>query len=274
MAASSAVDVVGHLAEVAHAPAVGLEALTGVVVVGQLGRPVDRDVVVVVEGEQPSQAEVPGQRRRLVRDPLHEAAVAGDHVGAVVADLAAEAWCAASARRSPCRRRCRHPWPSGPVVTSMPAVWPASGCPGVRLPHWRNWRRSSSERSYPVRCSMAYCRMQACPFDRTKRSRSGQLGIARVVVHDRASTARGPAGPAPSRCPSGRSWPARGASMARPRMTLMPSSTSLGSCTTRCRAAPWSNPNRPLRWREPSPTLHRSWLPACRCRQTATRPSA
>ena len=33
---------------------------------------------------------MPGQRRRFVRDALHEAAVAGDHVGAVVADVAAE----------------------------------------------------------------------------------------------------------------------------------------------------------------------------------------
>ena len=35
------------------------------------------------------------------------------------------------------------PWPSGPVVTSMPGVWPRSGCPGVREPHWRNCFRSS-----------------------------------------------------------------------------------------------------------------------------------
>ena len=39
------------------------------------------------------------------------------------------------------------PWPSGPVVTSMPAVWPHSGWPGVREPHWRNCFSSSSERS-------------------------------------------------------------------------------------------------------------------------------
>ena len=77
--------------EVAHIPPVGLEALGHVVVVGQLGRPVDGDVVVVVERHQPAQAEVPGQRRRLVRDALHEAAVPGDHEGAVVADVAAEA---------------------------------------------------------------------------------------------------------------------------------------------------------------------------------------
>ncbi len=84
------IDVVGHFAEIAHAPAVGLEALGHVVVVGQLGGAVDGDVVVVVEGEQPPQAEVPGERSRLVRDPLHEAAVAGDDVGAVVAHVAAE----------------------------------------------------------------------------------------------------------------------------------------------------------------------------------------
>ena len=30
------------------------------------------------------------------------------------------------------------PWPSGPVVTSTPAVWLASGWPGVSEPHWRN----------------------------------------------------------------------------------------------------------------------------------------
>ena len=53
------------------------------------------------------------------------------------------------------------PWPSGPVVISMPAVWRYSGWPGVRLPHWRNWRRSSKDRSYPVRWSIEYCRMHA-----------------------------------------------------------------------------------------------------------------
>ena len=61
-----AIDVIGHLAEVVHPPAVGLEALGHIVVVSQLGRPVDRDVVVVVEGEQPAQPEMPGQGGRLV----------------------------------------------------------------------------------------------------------------------------------------------------------------------------------------------------------------
>ncbi len=85
------VDVVRHIAEVADAPAVGLEALLDVVVVGQLGRPVDGDVVVVVEGDEAAEAEVAGQRGRLVGDALHEAAVAGDHVGVVVAHVGTEA---------------------------------------------------------------------------------------------------------------------------------------------------------------------------------------
>ena len=84
------VDVVGHLAQVVHPPAIGLEALGYVVVVGQLGRPVDGDVVVVVERQQPPQPEVPGQGGGLVGDPLHEAAVARDHEGPVVAHLVTE----------------------------------------------------------------------------------------------------------------------------------------------------------------------------------------
>ena len=36
------------------------------------------------------------------------------------------------------------PWPSGPVVVSTPVVQPCSGCPGQRLPAWRNVLRSFS----------------------------------------------------------------------------------------------------------------------------------
>ena len=70
------------------------------------------------------------------------------------------------------------PWPSGPVVTSTPAVWPRSGCPGVRLPHWRKAFRSSSVRSVPVRNSIEYRRIDAWPAESTKRSRSGHSGSA------------------------------------------------------------------------------------------------
>ena len=72
-------------------PAVGLEALAGVVVEGDLGRAVDGDVVVVVDVDQPAQAEVAGQGGRLVADALHQVAVAADHEGVVVDQVGAEA---------------------------------------------------------------------------------------------------------------------------------------------------------------------------------------
>ena len=142
-----AVDVVGHFAQVAHPPAVGLEALHRVVVVGQFGRPVDGDVVVVVEHEQAPQPEVPGQRGRLVRNALHEAPVAGDHVGAVVADLGAEAGAHARARPGP--GPPRRPRPAR-AARSSPRCRPCAGArdaPGSCCPTRRNWRMSSSERS-------------------------------------------------------------------------------------------------------------------------------
>ena len=76
-------------------PAVGVEALGDVVAVGQAGRAVDRDAVVVEHADQPAEAEVAGQRRGLVADALHEAAVAGDHPGVVVDELG----CRSGARR-------------------------------------------------------------------------------------------------------------------------------------------------------------------------------
>ena len=85
------VGVVGDLADVLGVPAIGVEALGDVVGVGELGGAVDGDVVVVVDVDEPAQAEVPGQRRRLVADPLHEVAVGADDEGVVVDELGAEA---------------------------------------------------------------------------------------------------------------------------------------------------------------------------------------
>ena len=72
-------------------PAVGREALGHVVGVGELGRPVDGDVVVVVDVDQAAEPEMAGQRGRLVGDALLEAAVAADDEGVVVAELGPEA---------------------------------------------------------------------------------------------------------------------------------------------------------------------------------------
>jgi len=63
------------------------------------------------------------------------------------------------------------PAPSGPVVVSTNLVCPYSGCPGVREPKVRSDSMSSSSRPSPPRYSCEYCRIEACPAERTKRSR-------------------------------------------------------------------------------------------------------
>ena len=107
-------------------PPVGREPLGGVVAQRQLGRPVDGDVVVVVDADQPAESRMPGQRRGLVADALGQVAVAGTHEGAVVHTSAPNR---ARSERSVIAMptALAKPWPSGPVVTSTPAVWRASG---------------------------------------------------------------------------------------------------------------------------------------------------
>ena len=79
------------LAEVLDVPAVGLVALADVLAEGERGVALDRDVVVVVEDDQPAEAEVPGQRAGLGGDALLEVAVGGDHVRVVADHLLVEA---------------------------------------------------------------------------------------------------------------------------------------------------------------------------------------
>ena len=105
--------VVGHLADVIDVPAVGGEPLGHVVGVGELGGPVDGDVVVVVDVDEPPEPEMAGQRGRLVADPLLEVAVAADDEGVVVDELGAEARPQPRARRRPCPRRCPRPGRAG-----------------------------------------------------------------------------------------------------------------------------------------------------------------
>ena len=78
------VELVGALANVHHVPAVGRKTLGRVVVQRELGRPVDRDVIVVVEHRQAVQFERARQRGRLVTDALFETAVAGKDPGSVI----------------------------------------------------------------------------------------------------------------------------------------------------------------------------------------------
>ncbi len=70
-------------------PAVGLESLRRVVGEPRLDVSVDRDAIVVVEHDQLAEAECPRERAGLVRDALHEAAVAAKRIGVVVDDVVA-----------------------------------------------------------------------------------------------------------------------------------------------------------------------------------------
>ncbi len=78
-----------HVAD--HLPAVGFEALGGVVGEPALDVAVDGDVVVVVEGDQLAQAPGAGERAGFVRDAFHQAAVAEEDIGVVIDDLVAGA---------------------------------------------------------------------------------------------------------------------------------------------------------------------------------------
>src|SRR5690606_35793719 len=80
LVAVMAVDVADYL------PAVGLEALRGVVGEPAFHLAVDGDAVVVVEGDQLAQAQGAGQRADFMADAFHHAAVAQEHVGVVVDD--------------------------------------------------------------------------------------------------------------------------------------------------------------------------------------------
>ena len=76
--------IVGLLAEIDDLPAVGTEAGDGVIVESQLGGAIDRDVVVVVDAHQATEAEVTGQGGGFVRDTLLETPVASDRPDPVV----------------------------------------------------------------------------------------------------------------------------------------------------------------------------------------------
>ena len=137
---------VGHLQ---HPPALGLEAPAHVLGEGQAGAALDGDAVVVIEQHQLLQAQVPGQAGGLLAHALHDVAVPGEGEGAVVHHRVAGTVEPVASQRSAMAMPTALPMPCprGPVVVSTPGVWPNSGWPGVREPHWRNCLRSSRDRS-------------------------------------------------------------------------------------------------------------------------------
>jgi hypothetical protein len=67
-----------------YLPAVGLESPGRIGARGERGGAFDSDAVVVVEADQLAETKMTGQGRGLMGDALHEIAVAGDKVGAVI----------------------------------------------------------------------------------------------------------------------------------------------------------------------------------------------
>ena len=74
-----------------HVPAVGFEALRGVVVEPVDDVAIDRDAVVVPQRDQLVQLERAGQRAGFVADAFHQAAVAQEDIGVMVDDVKARA---------------------------------------------------------------------------------------------------------------------------------------------------------------------------------------
>ena len=213
LAASSAalqrVGVVGDLAEVLDVPAVGLEALADVVGERELGRAVDGDVVVVVDADQPSEAEVPGERRRLVADALHQAAVAGDHAGVVVDQLAAEAV-------------AQHPLGDGHadgVGEALPERagrdLDADGVAGLGVPGCAAPERPEGPEVVELEAVAAevehrVLQDRGVTVGEDEAVAVGPVRGRRGRVASPGCTARGRAARAPSPCPGGRSWRAAG----------------------------------------------------------------
>ena len=72
-----------------HLPAVGFKTLNRIVCEPAFNFTIDRDAVVIVEGNQFAQTQCTGQRAGFVGDTFHHAAVAQEHVGVVVNDFVA-----------------------------------------------------------------------------------------------------------------------------------------------------------------------------------------
>ena len=137
-----------RVVDVLDVPAVGLEAGALVLAVeAERGRAVDRDPVVVVDVDETAEAELarrstrpPARRPPSGRRRSRSRRSTSRRSGAAAGRSGRRGTAAAIAIPTP----FANPWPSGPVVVSIPAVWPCSGWPGVREPHWRNCSRSSS----------------------------------------------------------------------------------------------------------------------------------
>ena len=86
---------------------------------------------------------MPGESQGLLRDPLHQAAVADQGIGVMIDQILSE-------HRFEMPLRDRHADGIAEALAERPgggldpALWPYSGCPAVRDPSWRKFLISSS----------------------------------------------------------------------------------------------------------------------------------
>ena len=124
-----------------------------------------------------AQAEMARQRRGLVADALHHAAVAGDHERVVVLRVVAEtgAQAALGDRHADRVAEALSERPGGDLDADGVAGLGVTGRAGVPL---AEVAQVVEFEAVPDRKSIVYCRIDAWPFERMKRSRSGQCGSA------------------------------------------------------------------------------------------------
>ena len=100
------------------------------------------------------------------------------------------------------------PWPSGPVVVSMPGAWPYSGWPARRRAELAEVLEVVERDAVAASgSSVEYRSIEAWPQERTKRSRPGQCGIGRRVPHDARVEHVGDRRQRHRRARDGPSWP-------------------------------------------------------------------
>ena len=98
------------------------------------------------------------------------------------------------------------PWPSGPVVTSTPAVWLCSGWPGVRLPPLPETSEVVQGQAVAGEVQHGVEQDRGVAVGQDEAVPVGPVGVGRVVVHDPGEQHVGQWGEGHGRAASGRSW--------------------------------------------------------------------
>ena len=217
-----AIDVVG-VADAQDVPAVTQEPGGDVLREGDARVAFDGDVVVVVDPAEVVQAQVAGQRRRLRRDALHQAAVAANGIDVVVEDVEARPVVAvgepllgdghAHARGDPLPERT-----GGGLDARNPVVLGVARGLAVELAETADVVERN--RRLPQPLVVGVHRLCAGEMEHGPEQHRGvavgeheaiAVGpdrVLRIEAHARGSRSCRPAAPAPSACRDVRNWPA------------------------------------------------------------------